>query len=115
MRYQRMVAGLGLAAIAFFSACAENTERSPAVGPQSETDVAAIRGLFDRYDSTATDGLAEEWMSLLSDDIIWMVPNQAALVGKDAVLGRVGPSGMRTTQPSEQPGPFWDSSNQNAT
>lgn len=54
-----------------------------------EAEIAAIRRLFERYDSTATAGQAEQWMSLLSDDVIWMVPNQAALVGKDAVWGRV--------------------------
>ncbi len=91
MRYQRIVAGLGLATIALLSACTERTERPPIAGPQSEADITAIRDLFDRYDSTATAGLAEEWMSLFSDDIIWMVPNQAALVGKEAVWGRVRP------------------------
>ncbi len=91
MKYQRMVAGIGLATIALLSACTERTERPPIAGPQSEADITAIRDLFDRYDSTVTAGLAEEWMSLLSDDIIWMVPNQAALVGKEVVGGRVGP------------------------
>lgn len=91
MRYQRILTSLGLLAVALLPACAEGTEHSPSAGPESETDIAVIRGLFQRYDSTATVGQAEEWMSLLSDDIIWMVPNQPALVGKDAVWGRVGP------------------------
>jgi ketosteroid isomerase-like protein len=89
MRYQRVVSGLGLAAFALLSACAQGTERSPGADPRSEADIAAIRGLFERYDSTVSGGLAEEWMSLLSDDIVWMVPDQDALVGKDAVWGRV--------------------------
>ena len=55
-----------------------------------DTDIAAIRDLFERYDSTINAGLAEQWMSLLSDDIIWMEPNQPAIVGKDAVWGIVG-------------------------
>jgi uncharacterized protein (TIGR02246 family) len=86
-----MLLGFGLVAVAFFSACANGVERSPATDPQSKVDIAAIRGLFESFDSTATAGLAEEWMSLLSDDIIWMVPNQTSLVGKEAVWGRVGP------------------------
>ena len=56
-----------------------------------ENDIVAIHGLFERYDSTVNAGQAEEWMSLFSDDIIWMNPDQPALVGKDAVRGSVGP------------------------
>ena len=30
-------------------------------------------------------------MSLLTDDVLWMVPGQSTLVGKNAVWSRVGP------------------------
>jgi uncharacterized protein (TIGR02246 family) len=60
-------------------------------GDEEETDIVAIHGLFERYDSTVTAGQAEEWMSLFSDDIIWMNPDQPALVGKDAVRVSVEP------------------------
>ncbi len=77
--------------LCFTFGCRQGEEVTEEPVVDVEADIAAIRGLFEQFDSTATAGLAEEWMSLLSDDVIWMVPNQAALVGKDAVLGRVGP------------------------
>ena len=82
---------MGLAVIAFLAACAASTEDAPSTGSGSDADTAAIRDLFEQFDSTATAGQAEEWMSLLSDDILWMVPNQPTLVGRDAVWERVGP------------------------
>ena len=56
---------------------------------RSEADIAAIRNVLHGYDSTTTAGLADQWMSLLSDDIVWMVPEQASLAGRDAVWGRI--------------------------
>lgn len=57
----------------------------------SEEDVAAIRDLFQRFDDTANTGDAAGWMTLLTDDVLWMVPNQAMLVSKEAVRTRVQP------------------------
>ncbi|MFQ6047447.1 MAG: YybH family protein [Gemmatimonadales bacterium] len=91
MGYQRMVTSLALAVAALLSGCTQRPEPSRTTGRESEADSAAIRGLFERYDSTVTAGLGEEWMSLLWEDIIWMVPNQPSLEGKEAVWGRVGP------------------------
>lgn len=60
-------------------------------GLLSEEDVTAIQDLFQRFDDTANTGDAENWMTLLADDVLWMVPNQAMLVGKEAVRTRVQP------------------------
>ena len=57
----------------------------------SEEDVAAIHELFQRYDDAINAGDAESWMTLLTDDVLWMVPNQATLVSKEAVRTRVQP------------------------
>ena len=55
----------------------------------TEADVQAIHELFQRYDETTNAGDEEGWMALLTDDIAWMVPEQAELGGKDAVRTRV--------------------------
>ncbi len=91
MRCQRIVTGVGLAAIAFLAACAKSTEETPSTGTDREADIAAIRSLIAQKDSTVTAGQAEQFMSLLSDDIIWMAPNHPALVGRDAVWEALGP------------------------
>jgi len=57
----------------------------------SEEDVAAIQDLFQRYDDAINAGDAENWMTLLADDVLWMAPNQAMLVSKEAVRTRVQP------------------------
>lgn len=64
---------------------------TPVAAGLSEKDVAAIRDLFQRFDDTANAGDAQGWMTLLSDDVLWMVPNQAVLVSKEAVHTRVQP------------------------
>ncbi|UCG88223.1 MAG: SgcJ/EcaC family oxidoreductase [Gemmatimonadota bacterium] len=57
----------------------------------SEEDVVAIQDLFQRFDDTTNTGDAENWMTLLADDVLWMVPNQEMLVSKEAVRTRVQP------------------------
>lgn len=54
-----------------------------------QADVNAVHDLFRRLDDTATAGDCGEWVPLITDDVLWMVPNQATLVGKDAVRTRL--------------------------
>jgi len=71
--------------------CMEGAGESPSASVQNEADIAVIHAFFDRYGRTWTDGLGEEYMSLLSDDIIAMVPGAPAIVGKKAVGAGMGP------------------------
>ena len=92
MDYRQIVSIAVVAVVAILLGCKEDAKHSPSAGVQNEADIAAIHALFDQYDRTWTDGLGEEYMSLLSDDIIAMVPGAPAIVGKKAVwegMGRV--------------------------
>ena len=71
--------------------CREDAEHSPSAGTQNEADLTAIHAFFDQYARTWTDDLGEEYMSLLSDDIIAMVPSAPAIVGKEAIWKGMGP------------------------
>ena len=57
------------AALAF--ALASTASQAPAqeAAGLSEEDVAAIHELFQRFDDTANTGDAEDWMTLLADDV----------------------------------------------
>ena len=67
------------------AACSDN------ITTDTEADEAAIRNLFAKYDETAANGDIDGWFALLTDDVYWGAPKQPALIGQDAVLGRVGP------------------------
>jgi len=89
MEFQRIATVLvGMAALLL--GCKEDARPSPSTGEQNEADIAAIHAFFDQYARTWTDGLGEEYLSLLSDDIIAMVPEAPAIVGKDAIWRGMG-------------------------
>ena len=71
--------------------CTRGLKSTSTSDAQEQADQDAIRQLFQQFDSTATAGQENEWMSLLTDDVLWMVPEQSSLVGKQAVHGRVAP------------------------
>ena len=58
---------------------------------QSGDDTEAIRGLFEQYDATTNRGDLAGWLALLTDDVLWMAPDQASLVGHAGVKARVEP------------------------
>lgn len=91
MRCQRLYTVLTLLAIVSLTGCTQKPESTSASAQQDQAEVEAIRHVFEQFDSTANAGQAEEWMSLLTEDVIWMIPNQTSLVGKQAVRGRVEP------------------------
>ncbi len=66
------------------AACSDNTTTD------TEADEAAIRNLLASYDETFTSEDLDNLFALLTDDVYWGVPEQPALIGRDAVLGRVG-------------------------
>lgn len=80
------------ALILSLASCASK-DGGPAMPPAATAaDSGAIQSLFRQYDSTAVLGQGEQFMRLLSDDIVWMVPNEPALSGQKAVWdNRVGP------------------------
>ena len=71
--------------------CTRDLKSTSTSEGQEQADQDAIRHVFEQFDSTATAGQEDEWMSLLTDDVLWMVPEQSSLVGKQAVHGRVAP------------------------
>jgi ketosteroid isomerase-like protein len=66
------------------AACSDNATTD------SEADEAAIRNLFARYDVAFANEDLDGWLALLTKDVYWAAPNQPALIGQDAVLGRFG-------------------------
>jgi uncharacterized protein (TIGR02246 family) len=82
---------LAVALTAMILSCAEDAPPSPEASAQTQADYDSIRAFFDRYASTWTDGLGDEYMALLSKDIIAMVPGAPAVVGKKAIWEGMGP------------------------
>ncbi len=66
------------------AACSDDTTTD------SEADEAAIRNLFASYDVAFANDDLDGWLALLTKDVYWAAPNQPALIGQDAVLGRFG-------------------------
>jgi uncharacterized protein (TIGR02246 family) len=90
MRQSVLALGVVLVALTLLS-CAQQTMPVAEETASTEADVDAIRDFYQRYDATVTAGDREDWMELLANDIVWMVPEQEALVGEDAVRTRVDP------------------------
>jgi len=57
--------------------------------PDSSAEITAIRAQSQAFDSTLSRAEEQAFLALLADSVMWMVPNQPALVGKDAVRDRV--------------------------
>jgi len=49
-----------------------------------EADVAAIESLADETMKAFNEGDLERYLSLLTDDVVWMAPTQPSAIGKDA-------------------------------
>lgn len=47
--------------------------------------LAAVTQTHDAYVTAINSNVAETWLQTLSDDVVYLVPNQPAIVGKDAV------------------------------
>jgi uncharacterized protein (TIGR02246 family) len=54
----------------------------------SAEDVTAIRTHSEAFDRAISAGDEQSSAALLTDDVIWMVPNQPALRGREAVQNR---------------------------
>jgi ketosteroid isomerase-like protein len=53
----------------------------------SGEDVAAIRAAMDTYVQHALAGDWDAWGTILAADIVYMPPNQAPLIGREAAVG----------------------------
>ncbi len=95
MRHLLILIGVVCLAFILLPCCAPAPEQqAEPVGeeaPTTEADVEAIHGVLQRFDDTTNAGDAENWLTLITDDVLWMVPNQSTLTGKEAVRGRVQP------------------------
>jgi uncharacterized protein (TIGR02246 family) len=91
IEYQRIATGVVIALAILLAGCTEVAKLSPSADAQNEADIAAIHALFEHYDRALNDGAAEDWMSLLTNDVIHMGPDRPALVGKEMVWEHVRP------------------------
>jgi len=61
----------------------EEAAEEPAVNV--EADVEAIKGLEDEAMKAFNEGDLERYLSLLTDDVVWMAHTQPTVIGKEAV------------------------------
>ena len=57
----------------------------------TDTDVATLRRLADEWRAAAGAGAADQYISLLTNDVVMLVPLQPVLTGQDAVRAFVHP------------------------
>jgi ketosteroid isomerase-like protein len=75
---------LGALALALAStACQPPAQEA---GPLSEEDVAAIRAETQEYVETTLARDWDRWVKFYTEDAVFMLPNQPALVGREAIL-----------------------------
>lgn len=74
-------AALGLTLLASLAGC-----RPQATPELSSADAAAVRANIDAYASAALAGDWDAWGKTLADDVVYMPPNQAPLLGRDAAV-----------------------------
>ena len=57
---------------------------APQLAPASKADVAAVTAMLATMDSCARTGALDRFVSLSTDDVVMLAPDQPAVVGKDA-------------------------------
>lgn len=70
-------------------ACQAGSRSDQSASVDLPEDIAAIRAHSDAFDSAITAGEEQPFINLLTDDVMWMVPNQPALVGREPVRNRI--------------------------
>ena len=79
---RRLTCAVALLAIVGSMACGFGSRRSA-------EDPAAVRAAVQRahegYVEAINSNKVEQWSAALADDVVYLVPNQHAIVGKDAV------------------------------
>lgn len=80
-----------MAVLALIAANCQSAQQQLSTVASSDmvTDEAAIRSLSGAFDSLLTASQEDPFLALLTADVAWMVPNQPALNGTEAVRGRL--------------------------
>jgi ketosteroid isomerase-like protein len=78
---RRLAAGLAL--VGSLAAC------HPAPRALSDADVAAVRANLDAYARSALAGDFEAWGKTLAPDVVYMPPNRAPLLGREAAVASI--------------------------
>jgi len=71
-----------LTLVATLAGCGFGSRRSR---EDPEATLAAIRSAHEAYVEAINSNQVNTWLNSLSDDVVYFVPNQQALVGKEAV------------------------------
>ena len=80
-----------ISVVVAFAACAPATQEPAAEEPPcTEADVEALKKLLKEYEAAINAADTAAWLALLTDDAIWMPPEEAILVGKE----KIGPWGQ---------------------
>ena len=58
-------------------------------GPATAADLAAINGVHDEYFSAMNSGDAAGYVARLTEDVVFMPPNEQATIGKEANRARI--------------------------
>jgi uncharacterized protein (TIGR02246 family) len=66
----------------FAAACAR---QAPQVAAASEADVAAVARILATVDSCSRTGALDVFLGYVADDVVYLAPDQPAVVGKEAV------------------------------
>ena len=81
------VAGTFLAIV--LASCQATPSSRSSANPDPSAEIAAIRAQSAAFDSTLSRAAEQPFLALLTDSVMWMVPNQPSLVGKGAVRDRI--------------------------
>ncbi len=71
--------------LCFTFSCQQGEEVTEEPAIDVEADMEAIKGLEDEVMKAFNEGDLERYLSLLTDDVVWMAPTQPSDIGKEAV------------------------------
>ena len=71
--------------LCFTFGCQQGEEVAEEPAVDVEADVEAIKSLEDETMKAVNEGDLERYLSLLTDDVVWMAPTQPSAIGKEAV------------------------------
>ena len=77
-------------ALAACAPAAQEPEPAAEEPPCTEADVEALKKLLKEYEAAINAADTAAWLALLTNDAIWMPPEEAILVGKE----KIGPWGQ---------------------
>lgn len=87
---------LVLAAIALIGTACQPPSQE--ISPLTEADVAAIKSLGPSIDRTALEGDWDALFALMTEDVLWIVPNSPVIQGRAACKAWVESLGLTITE-----------------